>query len=349
MPWTKVAIDNGNARFFSGSADHSRQKRPITYGQALKEALSQALKRDERVFVMGEGVDDTGGIFGSTLDLHKKFSARVFDTPIAENALTGIATGSALSGMRPVLVHMRMDFMLLSFDQILNHAAKVCYMSGGKVSAPLVIRSIIGKGWGSAAQHSQSLQGLFLHMPGIKVVMPTSAYDAKGLLLSSIADDNPVIFIEHRWLYDITDDVPEEEYLIPLGKGVRRKEGKDITVVATSLMVLEAFKAQEQLSAEGIEMEIIDPRTLNPLDEELIADSVKKTGKLIIADTGCQTGGFASEVAARISGKYFEYLKAPIARVCAKDCPIPASFVLENYYYPNSKNIVEAAKKVCSR
>ncbi len=346
MPWTKVAIDRTSERLFLKEGDSNG--RALSYGQALREALSQAMERDSRVFVMGEGIDDPGGTFGSTLGLHKKFGQRVFDTPIAENGLTGVAIGAALCGMRPVLVHMRMDFMPLSFDQILNHAAKLCYMSGARVSVPLVIRAIIGKGWGSAAQHSQSLQGLFLHMPGVKVVMPSSAYDAKGLLLASIVDNNPVIFIEHRWLYDIVDIVPENEYLVPIGKGVIRCPGKDATVVATSLMVIEALKARDQLACQGIDIEIIDPRSINPLDEELIADSLKKTGRLVIADTGWQTGGFAAEVAARVSCRYLEYLKAPIERVTTKDCPTPASFALEKHFYPTSEDIVNAVKKACS-
>lgn len=342
MPWTKIAVDSavGNLSFETEGKD----KRMLRFSEALREALFQALKRDPGVFIMGEGVDDSGGIFGSTLDLHKDFRARVLDTPIAENALTGFAVGAALAGMRPVLVHMRMDFMPLSFDQILNHAAKLCYMSGGKTSVPLVIRAIIGRGWGSAAQHSQSLHALFLHMPGIKVVMPSNAYDAKGLLLASIADNNPVIFIEHRWLYDIKGHVPEEEYLIPLGKGFIRKAGKDVTVLAVSLMVMEAFKAQEKLLSQGVDLEIIDPRSLNPFDEEMVVESVKKTGRLVIADVGCRSAGIAEILLGRIHNKIRPYLKSDVRMVTFPDVPTPSSPVLEEAFYADSDDIVSAVK-----
>ncbi|MDP2923148.1 MAG: transketolase C-terminal domain-containing protein [Candidatus Omnitrophota bacterium] len=343
MPWTKIAVDHAVQDL--SFAQEDKDKRMLSYGQALREALFQALKRDPRVFLMGEGVDDPTGIFGSTLNLHKEFSGRVFDTPIAENAITGFAVGAALAGMRPVLVHMRMDFMPLSFDQILNHAAKIHYMSGGKVYVPLVIRSIIGRGWGSAAQHSQSLHALFIHMPGIKVVMPAFAYDAKGLLLSSIADNNPVIFIEHRWLYDIKGYVPEQEYLIPIGKGLIRKQGKDVTVVAISLMVIEALKATEKLNHLGIDIEIIDPRSLNPFDEEIVIDSVKKTGRLVIADLGWRTGGIAEIVLGRIHNKIRPYLKSDVQTITLPDAPTPSSRRLEEAFYKDSTDIIKAVKE----
>lgn len=344
MPWTKIAVDSA-IQNLSFETD-VKGKRMLSFAQALREALFQALKRDPGVFIMGEGVDDPGGIFGSTLDLHKDFRARVLDTPIAENALTGFAVGASLAGMRPVLVHMRMDFMPLSFDQILNHAAKLCYMSGGKTPVPLVIRAIIGRGWGSAAQHSQSLHALFLHMPGLKVVMPSYAYDAKGLLLASIADNNPVIFIEHRWLYDIKGHVPQEEYLVPLGKGFIRKAGKDVTVLAISLMVMEAFKAQEKLLAEGVDLEIIDPRSLNPFDEELVVESVKKTGRLVIADVGCRNGGVAEILLGRLHSKIRTFLKSDVRMVTLPDVPTPSSPALEEAFYTNSDDIISAVKGV---
>jgi acetoin:2,6-dichlorophenolindophenol oxidoreductase subunit beta len=343
MPWTKIAVDN--AIRYLPSTHETKGKRILSYRQALREALFQALKRDPKVFIMGEGVDDPGGIFGSTLNLHKEFGRRVFDTPIAENALTGFATGAALCGMRPVLVHMRMDFLPLSFDQILNHAAKLCYMSGGKSSVPLVIRAIIGKGWGSAAQHSQGLHALFIHMPGIKVVMPASAYDAKGLLLSSIADNNPVMFIEHRWLYDIKEHVPEREYLIPIGRGLVRKSGRDVTVVAISLMVAEALKAAEELNKAGIDIEIIDPRSLSPFDEEIVIDSVKKTGRIVIADLGWRRGGVAEIILGRIYNKISLYLKSEPQMVTLPDAPTPSSYHLEKAFYRNSKDIIKAVRK----
>jgi len=343
VPWTKIAVDN-TVKYLASEND-VKNKRLLSYREALREALFQALKRDPSVFVMGEGVDDPGGIFGSTLNLHKEFGQRVFDIPIAENGLTGIATGAALGGMRPVLVHMRMDFLPISFDQILNHAAKISYMSGGKVCVPLVIRSIIGKGWGSAAQHSQALHALFVHMPGIKIVIPTSAYDAKGLLLSSIADNNPVVCIEHRWLYDIKGHVPEKEYLIPIGKGLIRKSGKDVTVVAISLMVVEALKAAEKLKQAGITIEIIDPRSLNPFDEEIIIDSVKKTGRLVIADLGWRTGGIAEMILGRLHNKIRPYLKSDVELITLPDAPTPSSYELEKAYYKDSKDIVKAVER----
>lgn len=344
MPWTKIAVDQSIKKF--SFLDEGKEKRMLNYSEALREALYQALKRDGRVFLMGEGVNDSGGIFGSTLNLHRDFKDRVFDTPIAENSLTGFAVGAALSGMRPVFVHMRMDFLPLSFDQILNHAAKICYMSGGKVSVPLVIRAIVGRGWGSAAQHSQSLHAFFVHMPGIKVVIPASAYDAKGLLFSSIADNNPVIFIEHRWLYDIKDYVPEDEYLIPIGKGLIRKEGKDVSVLAISLMVTEALKAAEELARRGINIEIIDPRSLVPFDEDIVVDSVKKTGRLVIADIGWRGGGVAEMILGRIHNKIMPYLKSEVKIVTLPDTPTPASHLLEKEFYKDSADIVKAVRGI---
>ncbi len=343
MPWTKIAIDR-SVRYLS-SGHKAKNKRMLSYRESLRETLFQALKRDSNVFLFGEGVTDPGGIFGSTLNLHKEFGERVFDTPLAENGLTGFAAGAALCGMRPVLVHMRMDFIPLSFDQILNHAAKFSFMSGGKICVPMVIRTIIGRGWGSAAQHSQSLHALFIHMPGIKVVMPASAYDAKGLLLSSIADNNPVIFIEHRWLYDIKEAVPEKEYLLPIGKGIIRKPGKDATVVAVSLMVIEALKAAEKLNQTGIDIEIIDPRSLNPFDEKLVIDSVKKTGRLVIADLGWRKGGLAEIVLGRIHNRIRSSLKSDVQIVTLPDAPTPSSYQLEKVFYRDSKDIMKAVKK----
>ena len=342
MPWTKIAVDHATNELSAESG--AENGRLLTYGAALREAQYQALKRDERVFLMGEGVDDPGGIFGSTLDLHKDFKGRVFDTPIAENALTGFINGAALTGSRPILVHMRMDFMLLSFDQILNHAAKFCYMSGGRVCVPWVVRTLVGRGWGSAAQHSQSLHAFFMHMPGVKIVMPSCAYDAKGLLLASIADDNPVVFVEHRWLYDLKTYVPQDEYLIPLGKGFVRKSGKDATVVALSLMVSEALKAAESLKKEGIDIEVIDPRTLHPFDEEIVVESVKKTGRLVIADQGWRSGGAAEIIAGRLCNKIRPYLKSDVGFVTLPDTPTPSSPALEEGFYRNAADIVSCVK-----
>lgn len=345
MPWTKIYSDR--TEFKRACKAKGKSLRGLTYAEAVKEALTQILQQDKRVFLIGEGIDDTGGVFGTTKDLHKKFGKhRVIDIPIAENTLTGVAIGAAISGMRPVFVHMRMDFLPMSMDQIVNHAAKWSYMFGGKVKLSLTIRSIIGRGWGSAAQHSQSLQALFMHTPGLKVAMPSTPYDAKGLLTSSIKGDSPVIFIEHRWLYKHVGYVPRESYTLPFGKGVVRRSGKDITLVGISYMVFESLKAQEILEKEGISVEVIDPRTLNPLDEELIFESVKKTGRLVIADTGWKNCGVAAEISARVSEKIFKYLKAPIVRIALPECPTPASSILEEEFYPDYKDIVIGIKNI---
>ncbi|MGA2916342.1 MAG: alpha-ketoacid dehydrogenase subunit beta [Sedimentisphaerales bacterium] len=344
MPWTKISIEKQELGF-DEHADHEVRK--ITFSEALREGLDQALARDMNVFVMGQGVDDPSGMFGITLDLHKKYGGeRVFDTPLSENALTGIAVGAALAGMRPVYLHNRPDFLLLAMDQIVNHASKWSYMFGGKLKVPLVIMAVIGRGWGSAAQHSQSLHGLFMHIPGLKLVMPSTAYDAKGLLVTSIVDNNPVIFIEHRWLFKHSSYVPEELYSIPFGKGVVRKQGKDVTIVGISYMVIEALRAAEKLEKEGYNVEIIDPRTLKPLDEEIILDSVKKTGRLLIIDTDWITGGVGAEIAAIVAEKGFNYLKAPIKRIGWPDIPIPASYVLEEAFYPGVEEIINAVKEI---
>jgi pyruvate dehydrogenase E1 component beta subunit len=343
VPWTKVYIDK------SDSLDDLTKEglRGISYREALLEAQDQLLEGDQRVFLIGEGVDDPGGIFGSTLGLLDKYGKdRVMDIAIAENGITGVAIGAAIAGMRPIFVHMRMDFMPMCMDQIFNHAAKWYYMTGGKVNVPLIIRGIIGRGWGSAAQHSQALHSLFLHIPGLKVVAPSTPYDAKGLLIAAVRDGNPIIFVEHRWIYDYMGYVPEEQYTVPIGKGIVRREGRDITVVAISQMVYEAMKAAKELEADGIGLEIVDPRTLKPLDEEIIFDSVKKTGRLIIADVACKTGGVGAEIACRVSESVFKHLKAPIQRVNFPDVPTPCSPVLEEAYYPDFKDIIDAAKKV---
>jgi pyruvate dehydrogenase E1 component beta subunit len=321
--------------------------REIKYFQAINEALRQTMEQDDRVFLMGLGVDDPKGIFGSTLGLWQQFGReRVFDMPIAENGMTGIAIGAALAGMRPVMSHQRMDFMLYCMDQLVNHAAKWRYMSGGHFRVPLTVRTIIGQGWGQGAQHSQGLQALFAHVPGLKVAMPASPYDVKGLLMASIKDDNPVIFIEHRRLYDMVGHVPEEPYIIPLGKGVVRREGKDVTVVAMSYMVSEAERAADILAAEGIEMELVDPRTLKPLDEELIINSVKKTGRLVVVDNAWKTAGFGAEIAALVAYSAFSCLKAPIVRVAFPDVPTPTTVALEQVFYPCPEDIIAAVKEV---
>lgn len=316
--------------------------RPLSYGQAIQEALFIAMEKDPSVFVMGIGADDHKAIFGSTKGLVEKFgSKRVFDTPIAEAGMTGIAIGAALAGMKPVHIHIRVDFLYLAMDQIFNMAAKWRSMFGGQMQIPLVIRAVIGRSWGQGAQHSQSLQSFFMHVPGIKVIMPTTPFDAKGMLLASIFDPNPVVIIEHRLLYDIKDHVPEEYYEVPFGKTFLRRAGRDITVVANSYMVVECLKAAEYLSEQGIEIEVVDPVSLVPLDEEPILDSVRKTGRLLVVDTSWTNCGTSAEIAALVAEKAFDGLQAPIQRIGCAAVPCPVSKPLEHEFYPNAHKIAE--------
>ncbi len=296
---------------------------------------------------MGCGVSSPDAIFGSITGLLKKFGEkRVIEAPIAENGITGVCIGSALTGMHPVMTFQRVDFALMAMDQIINHAAKWHYMYGGKMCIPLVLRGIVGRGWGQGAQHSQSLQSLFAHIPGLKVVMPSSPRDAKGLLISSLEDKNPVVFLEYRSLYDLKEEVSSGYYSIPLGKGKVVRPGKDITVVAISAMVEEAKKAAELLKKYKIDIEIIDPRTLKPLDEELILRSLKKTGRLIVADTGWKSCGFGAEIAAVAADRGYKYLKAPVKRIHLAECPAPNSPYLERVFYPSAEEIVQESRKL---
>ena len=345
MPWTKIQADDSRRHgIFGGGSGASRE---ITYRDAIREALVQALETDSKVFLFGEGIDDPGGVFGTTVGLKDRYgSERVMDSPIAENGMTGVAIGAAMTGMRPVFIHMRVDFLPMCMDQIINHAAKWSYMTGGKVKVPLTVRAIVGRGWGSAAQHSQSLQALFAHIPGLNVLMPASPYDAKGLILGSIAGNSPTIIIEHRWLYDQKEGVPEEPYVIHPGRGIVRREGKDVSIVAASYMVYEALLASAELEKEGISAEVIDLRSIRPVDEELIIESVKKTGRLIVADTGWKTCGISAEVAAIAAERAIHSLKAPVKRICFAEAPTPASHELELAYYPAFSDIVRAAKEI---
>lgn len=318
----------------------------MTYGESAKEAVAIAMERDKSVFLMGIGVDDHKAIFGSTKGLPERFGReRVFDTPIAEAGMTGIAIGAALAGMKPIHVHIRADFLYLALDQLFNVAAKWSYMFGGRASVPIVIRAVIGRSWGQGAQHSQSPQSIIAHVPGIKVVMPTTAYDIKGLLLNAIFDPGPVVMIEHRLLYDIEGEVPGGYYEVEFGKGVLRRKGSDLTVVAVSYMVPEAIKAAEFLSRHGIELEIIDPLTLVPLDEKLILASVKKTGRLLIADTSWLNCGFSAEVSARVAERGFPMLKSAVRRLGMAATVCPVSKPLETLFYPDAKTIVH---EVCA-
>jgi len=324
--------------------------RKISYLTAINEALSEEMTRDKNVVLFGEDVGIFGGCFGVTQGLFKKFGPeRIKDTPISETAIIGLAVGGAATGIRPVAELMFMDFAGVAMDEILNQAAKMRYMFGGKAKLPLVIRMAYGAGISAAAQHSQSLEAWFTHIPGLKVVMPSTPYDVKGLLKSSIRDDNPVIFLEHKVLYGVSGDVPEDEYLLPLGKGDVKKEGKDVTVIATGMMVHKALEAASKLEKDGISVEVVDPRTLVPLDEEIILNSVKKTGRVVITHEAPKRSGFGAEIAATIAEKGFPYLKKGIVRVCGKDTPVPFSPPLEQYYIPQAQDIVQGIKFVMSK
>lgn len=321
--------------------------RELKYFQAVNEAIDVCMAKDAGVYIMGLGVPDPKGIFGTTLGLQEKYgSERVMDMPVSENGMTGVAIGSALAGMRPIMTHQRVDFALLAMEQIVNQAANWHYMFGGQSGIPLVIRLIIGRGWGQGAQHSQSLQALFAHIPGLKVVMPTTAYDAKGLLIASIEDNNPVIFIEHRWLHNISGYVPEGHYRVPLGKARVAREGRDLTIAATSYMTLEAIRAADMLDADGIQAEVLDIRSLRPLDDVLLLESVRKTGNLLVTDTGWTTMGFSAEILARAAEGAFHYLKNAPVRVALPDCPTPTSPALANHYYPRAVHLMAAARKM---
>ena len=325
--------------------------RELTTSQAIKEALSLEMRRDDHVFLLGEDVGLYGGAFGVTLGMIDEFgSERVRDTPISESAITGAAVGAALLGMRPVVEIQFSDFTTIAMDQLVNQAAKIRYMFGGKGKVPMVLRTPGGSGTGAAAQHSQSLEAWFAHIPGLKVVLPSSPAEAKGLLTAAIRDDNPVVFLEHKLLYKIKGDVPEEQYTIPIGKARVAREGKDVTIVSWSYTVVKALKAAEALAAEGIDAEVVDLRSLLPLDSETIIASVKKTGRLVIAHESVQHGGFGGEVAATIAdSEAFGYLDAPIKRVGGKLTPIPCNPVLEAAAVPQVDDICAAVRSVLGR
>jgi len=321
--------------------------RTITYAEAINEGLYQALENDERAFLIGQGVTSPWYVGSTTQGLLDHFGLkRVLDTPVSENTVTGAAVGAALVGLHPIVVHPRMDFMYYAMDQITNAAASWHGMFGGRVNVPITFWAIVNRGGEQGAQHSQALQALFTHIAGLKVVMPSNPYDAKGLLLASVNDENPVVFIDDRWLYSQQCDVAQDPYTVPIGQGVIRKKGNDVTLVATSYMVQEAIRANETLVIDGIDVEIIDPRTIKPLDEKLLLESVRKTGRLVIADGGWKTCGVAAEVSAVVAEQAFEALKAPIIRITLPDAPAPASRLLENAYYPNADNIVSAIKAI---
>jgi len=317
----------------------------MTFAQALKDAHKLEMERDPNIYVAGEDVGIFGGIFGVTQGLLDQFGEkRVRDTPITESAIIGTAVGAAACGLRPVVELMFVDFIGVSFDQLYNQAAKMTYMFGGQVKMPIVVRTSCGAGIGAAAQHAQCLEAWFMHVPGLKVVMPSTPYDAKGLLIASIRDDNPVVFIEHRLLYDQEGEVPEEAYTIPIGKADIKREGQDITVVATAMMVNYALSAAEKLAEEGIGLEVIDPRSLSPLDEETILESVQKTHRLLIVHEEVKFAGSGAEIAAMVAEKAFDYLDAPILRLAAPFTPVPFSPSLEKEFIPSEEKIIKTVK-----
>ena len=322
--------------------------REISYRDALREALREEMQRDPTVFLLGEDIGRYwGGAFKVTKGLAEEFGdERVRDTPISESAIVGAAVGAAITGMRPVAEIMFGDLTTLAMDQIMNQAAKIRYMFGGQAKVPLVIRTPFGGGVNIAAHHSQCLEALFMHVPGLQVAVPSTPYDAKGLLKTAIRNDNPVIFCEHKLLYPITGPVPDEEYTLPFGVADIKREGNDVTVVATLYMVHKALKAAEELEKDGISVEIVDPRTLVPLDKETIINSVKKTGRVVIVTEDCKTAGVSAEIAAVIAEEALDYLDAPIKRVANPDVPIPFSPPLESFVIPDEKRIIEAVKEV---
>ena len=311
-----------------------------TFANSILEATNQKMLEDDSVFIIGLGVPDPKGIFGTTTGLLDKFgSNRVFDMPISENALTGICIGAAINGMRPIITHQRADFFFLALDQLINNASKWHYMFANKMNVPLVIRLIVGQGWGQGPQHSQPIHGLLNHIPGIKIVMPSNPYDAKGLLVSSIEDNNPVVFIEHRWLHNMVGDVPDEKYSIPIGKGNILKEGKDVTIVSFSNMTILAKEVALLLEKENISAEILDLRTIKPLDEELIINSVKKTKRVIILDPDWKSSSVASEIMAIIIEKASNDLLKPPIRINYPERFIPTAWTLSNYFYPTALEV----------
>jgi pyruvate dehydrogenase E1 component beta subunit len=324
--------------------------RELTISQALNEALREEMRRDPTVFLLGEEIGiwgAGGGIFGVTLNLIKEFGPeRVRDTPISEEAIAGVACGAAVTGMRPVAEIMYVDFTALAMDPIVNQAAKLCYMFGGKAKVPMVIRAQEGAGRGNAAQHSQSLEAWFMHVPGLKVAVPSTPADAKGLLKTAIRDDNPVIFLEHKALYATRGPVPEGEHLVPFGVADVKRQGSDVTVVGVHTMVHRALAAAEKLAAEGISVEVIDPRTLVPLDVEAIVSSVKKTKRLVIGHEAVERGGVGGEIAMQVLDRAFDYLDAPIKRVCGRNVPVPYNIGLERLAIPQEEDLIAAIRGV---
>jgi pyruvate/2-oxoglutarate/acetoin dehydrogenase E1 component len=322
----------------------NNSERSLTYAEAIGEATQQEMELDPSVIVLGIGVDDFRGIYGTTAGLVEKFgNDRVLDTPLSEDAMTGVAIGAALAGLRPIHVHIRMDFVLLAMNQLINIAAKTRYMYGGAVSVPIVVRSIIGRSWGQGAQHSQGLHSLFMHVPGLKVVAPSTPYDAKGSLIQSIRDNNPVMFVEHRMLHNQRGYVPESPYTVPFGKARVLAEGSDVTLVGISYMAVECLRAQRQLQEVGISAEVIDPISLSPLDMDTIVESVRKTGRLIVADAAWTNCGASAEIAARVTEALQGVREVRLGRIGFEPVVCPTTKNLENLFYPNPQKIASQA------
>jgi pyruvate/2-oxoglutarate/acetoin dehydrogenase E1 component len=326
------------------------EHKEMSLREAVRDALAEEMRRDHRVVLLGEDVGRAGGVFKVFDGLYEEFGPeRVMDTPISEAGIVGISVGAALTGMRPVVDIMFGDFVTLAMDQIVNQAAKLRYMTGGQAKVPLVVHTTLGAGRSSAAQHSQSLHAWFAHVPGLKVVLPSTPADAKGLLKAAIRDDNPVIFFEDKMTYALTGSVPTGDYVVPLGCADIRREGDDLTIVATSSMVQVALKASNLLAQRGISVEVVDPRTLKPLDEETILQSVRKTGRAVIVDEGYQSYGVTAEISAIIAEKAFESLDAPVKRLGAMDVPIPFSPALESETIPKAEDIVAIVERMLGR
>lgn len=323
--------------------------REISCSTALREAMREEMERDDTIFIIGEDLVAHGGIFGQFEGLPERFPGRVIDSPISETCIVGSGVGAALTGMRPVVDMHFADFVTTGMDEIANQMAKIRYMFGGQAKVPMVLWAPDGGGLSAAAQHSQSLENWFVHIPGLKVVAPSEPSDVKGLIKAAIRDDDPVIFFQHKRLFAQTGHVPEDEYIIPIGSAAVKRPGKDITILTYSRMTYLCLEAAEQLAKEDIDVEIVDLRTLKPLDFALIAESVKKTYNVLIVHEACLTGGFGGEIAARIGEELFDYLDAPVMRIGAKDVPIPFSPVMEDFVLPKVSDVVEGVKKVLNR
>jgi pyruvate dehydrogenase E1 component beta subunit len=342
MPW-----DEGLVNSLVYDRPDPSEGRVVSYAQAINEALALALEHDPAVFVLGQGVDDPSAMFGTTRGLPARFGAhRVFDTPLSEEAMMGVSAGAAMNGLRPVYMHNRPDFVLLAFNQLVTHAAKFHFMDNGATNVPMVVWAAIGRGWGSGAQHSQAIHGMLIGVPGLKIVMPATPYDAKGLLLSAILDNNPVCVFEHRWLMKKDGIVPEGFYRVPIGKGIYRRRGTDVTIVGASHAIELGMQAALKLAPEGIEAEVIDLRTIKPLDEQIILESLHKTGRIVVVDSAWMKGGLCAEVGCLAAEKGFGSLKAPVRRIGLPDIPTPAGFALEQFYYPDAARIATVTRQL---